>query len=92
MYMGMSLRSLTGGYSIIVVSIGRFLAFYVRFVPLEYMPTKPPRSFYTINIYFILFKMREGPQHLSSIFLNSEYTPVEHKRHEKHENDQWRQL
>ena len=53
----------------IVVSIGAFLAFKVIFTPLEYILTIPPLSSYVINICFVLFKQREGPQHISSAFL-----------------------
>ena len=45
-----------------VVSIGAILTFKVVFTPLEYIPTIPPLSSYFINICFVLFKQREGPQ------------------------------
>ena len=37
----------------LVVSIGRFPAFYVVLVPLEYIPSIPPHSTYVI-VYFVL--------------------------------------
>ena len=54
------------------LSIGAFLAFKVVFTPLEYIPTIPPLSSYVINIRFIIFKRREGPQHISSAFLTAQ--------------------
>ena len=53
----------------LVVSIGHFPAFYVVFVPLVYIPTILPHSSYVIDICFVLFKKKEGPQHISSAFL-----------------------
>ena len=47
-----------------------FPAFYVVFVPLEYIPTIPPHSTYIIVICFLLFKKREGLQQISAAFLS----------------------
>ena len=41
----------------LVVSIGRFPAFYVVLVPLEYIPSIPPHSTYVI-VYFVLLYCR----------------------------------
>ena len=40
----------------VIVSSGHSCAFYVVFVPLEYVPTIPPHSSNVIDICFILFK------------------------------------
>ena len=40
----------------LLVSIGRFPAFYVVLVPLQYVPTIPLLSTYVIDNCFILFK------------------------------------
>ena len=39
-----------------VVYIGRFAAFYVVLVPLEYIPSIPTHSSYVIDICFVPFK------------------------------------
>ena len=44
-----------------VVFIGLFLAFYVVFVPLEYIPAIPTNASCVINICFILFTQKRVP-------------------------------
>ena len=46
-----------------VVSIGGLTAFYAVFVPLEYIPSKPPHYTYVIVISLYFKKDWEGPQH-----------------------------
>ena len=49
-----------------VVFIGHFPAFYVVFVPLEYITNIPPHASYVIDICFVVFKKREGQQRICS--------------------------
>ena len=50
---------------VIVVSIGRLTAFYIVFVPLEYIPCEPPHGNYAI-VSFVLYKrLKEGAQVLA---------------------------
>ena len=49
-----------------------FSCFYVILVPLEYVPSIPPHSSYVIDIFFVLFKKKEGMQQISSAFLNAQ--------------------
>ena len=46
----------------LLFSIGHSRAFYVVFVPLEYVPTIPPHSTYVKVSCFILFKSYKGVQ------------------------------
>ena len=62
------------------VSIGANLTFKVIFTPLEYVPTIPPLFSYVINICFVLFKQREGPQHISSAFLTAQILMTQEER------------
>ena len=65
--------------TVAVVSIGAFLAFYVIFAPLEYIPSITKRlhffgsSFILRHQYlFVLFKWREGLQSINSAFLTAQ--------------------
>ena len=56
-------------FTSMVVSIDVILNLKVVFIPLEYVPTKPPPlSSYVINICFVLFKLKECPQQLNLYF------------------------
>ena len=74
-----------------VVSIGHSLAFYVIFVPLEYILSMPPYSTY-VKVFSYWEKSKDFYEGTDVLRHNLYFYPVEQKWHENPENDQWRLL